>query len=229
MISVVIPTLNSERTLVHTLASLVPALVHGVVQEAIVADGGSTDETLEIADAAGTHVIKAPRGRGAQLDAGAALARGDWLLFLHADTVLEPGWAEEAESFMERIESGRRRQAAAYFRFALDDDGFMPRLVEGLVGLRCLSFAMPYGDQGLLISRALYDRLGGFRALALMEDVDLVRRLKRAEIVGLKSRAVTSARRYQSEGYFARGFRNLGLMLLYFLRVPPRVLARLYG
>jgi rSAM/selenodomain-associated transferase 2 len=214
---------------VHTLASLVPALVHGVVQEAIVADGGSTDETLEIADAAGTHVVKPPRGRGAQLDAGAALARGDWLLFLHADTVLEAGWAEEAESFMERIESGRRRQAAAYFRFALDDDGFMPRLVEGLVGLRCLLFAMPYGDQGLLISRALYDRLGGFRALPLMEDVDLVRRLKRREIVGLKSRAVTSARRYQSEGYFARGFRNLGLMLLYFLRVPPRMLARLYG
>jgi rSAM/selenodomain-associated transferase 2 len=229
MISVVIPTLNSERTLVHTLASLVPALVHGVVQEAIVADGGSTDETLEIADAAGTHVIKAPRGRGAQLDAGAALARGDWLLFLHADTVLEPGWAEEGESFMERSESGRRRQAAAYFRFALDDDGFMPRLVEGLVGLRCLLFAMPYGDQGLLISRAFYDRLGGFRALPLMEDVDLVRRLKRPEIVGLKSRAVTSATRYQSEGYFARGVRNLGLMLLYFLRVPPRVLARLYG
>jgi rSAM/selenodomain-associated transferase 2 len=229
MISVVIPTLNAERTLVHTLASLVPALVHGVVQEAIVADGGSTDETLEIADAAGTHVVKPPRGRGAQLDAGAALARGDWLLFLHADTVLEAGWAEEAESFMERIESGRRRQAAAYFRFALDDDGFMPRLVEGLVGLRCLLFAMPYGDQGLLISRALYDRLGGFRALPLMEDVDLVRRLKRREIVGLKSRAVTSARRYQSEGYFARGFRNLGLMLLYFLRVPPRMLARLYG
>jgi hypothetical protein len=127
------------------------------------------------------------------------------------------------------VGSGRRRQAAAYFRFSLDDDGFMPRLVERLVGLRCALLALPYGDQGLLISRALYDRLGGFRSIPLMEDVDLVRRLKRREIVGLKSRAVTSARRYQTEGYFARGFRNFGLMVLYYLRVPPRVLARLYG
>jgi rSAM/selenodomain-associated transferase 2 len=229
MISVVIPTFNAAPTLVHTLASLVPAVVAGVVQEAIVADGGSTDDTCAIADAAGTHLVEAPLGRGTQLDAGAALARGDWLLFLHADTVLEPGWLEEAEAFMERVESGRRRQAAAFFRFSLDDDRFMPRLVEWMVGLRCHVFALPYGDQGLLISRALYDRLGGFRPLPLMEDVDLVRRLKRREIVMLKSRAVTSAQRYQREGYFARGFRNLGLMLLYYLRVPPRVLARLYG
>ena len=229
MISVVIPTLNAAPTLLHTLAALVPALVQGVVQEAIIADGGSTDDTSIIANAAGTRVMETPVGRGTQLDAGAAIARGDWLRFLHADTVIEPGWAEEAEAFMERVGSGRRRQAAAYFRFSLDDDGFMPRLVERLVGLRCALLALPYGDQGLLISRALYDRLGGYRSIPLMEDVDLVRRLKRREIVGLKSRAVTSARRYQTEGYFARGFRNFGLMALYYLRVPPRVLARLYG
>ncbi len=229
MISVVIPTFNAAPTLVHTLAALVPAVVEGVVQEAIVADGGSTDDTCTIADAAGTHLVTAPRGRGKQLDAGAAMARGDWLLFLHADTVLEPGWMEEAESFMERVESGRRRQAAAYFRFSLDDDGFMPRFVETLVSVRCALFGLPYGDQGLLISRALYDRLGGFRPLPLMEDVDLVRRLKRRELVMLQSRAVTSAQRYRSEGYVTRGFRNLGLVMLYYLRVPPRVLARLYG
>ncbi|MGH6736435.1 MAG: TIGR04283 family arsenosugar biosynthesis glycosyltransferase [Methyloceanibacter sp.] len=229
MISVVIPTFNAAPTLVHTLASLVPAVVEGVVQEAIVADGGSTDETCAIADAAGTHLVVAPRGRGTQLNAGAAIARGDWLLFLHADTVLEPGWIAEAQSFMERVQSGRRLGAAAYFRFALDDDGFMPRLMERLVALRCLLFALPYGDQGLLISRVLYDRLGGFCKLPLMEDVDLVRRLKRRELVRLNSRAVTSAQRYQREGYLARGFRNLGLILLYYLRVPSRVLTRLYG
>ncbi|ODR93753.1 glycosyl transferase family 2 [Methyloceanibacter superfactus] len=229
MISVVIPTFNAAPTLVHTLSALVPALVHGVVQEAIIADGGSTDDTCAIADAAGTHLVEAPRGRGTQLDAGAALARGEWLLFLHADTVLEPGWAEEAEAFMDRVDTGRRGPAAAYFRFALDDDGFMPRLVEAFVALRCFLFALPYGDQGLLISRAHYARLGGFRPLPLMEDVDLVRRLKRRELVRLKSRAVTSAQRYQRQGYLLRGFRNLGLMMLYYLRVPPRVLARLYG
>jgi rSAM/selenodomain-associated transferase 2 len=229
MISVIIPTLNAERTLVHSLAALVPAVVEGIVQEAIVVDGGSTDDTSAIAEAAGTHLIEAPVGRGSQLEAGASHARGDWLLFLHADTVLEPGWAEEAQSFMERVEEGRRAQAAAFFRFALDDDGLMPRFVEWLVGLRCHLLALPYGDQGLLISRHLYNRLGGFRPLPLMEDVDLVRRLRRNEIVMLKSRAVTSCERYRREGYLARSLRNLGCVLLYYLRVPPRVLARLYG
>ena len=229
MISVIIPTLNAERTLGPTLAALVPAVVEGIVQEAIVVDGGSTDETRVIAEAAGTVLIEAPRGRGSQLEAGASQARADWLLFLHADTVLEPGWAEEAQSFMERVASGRRDQAAASFRFALDDDGLMPRFVEWLVGLRCQLLALPYGDQGLLISRNLYNRLGGFRPLPLMEDVDLVRRLKRRELVMLKSRAVTSEERYRREGYLARSLRNLGCILLYYLRVPPRVLARLYG
>jgi rSAM/selenodomain-associated transferase 2 len=229
MISVIVPTLNADRTLAQTLAALVPAVVEGVVREAIVVDGGSTDETRAIAEAAGTRLIEAERGRGAQLEAGASAARGDWLLFLHADTVLDPGWAEEAQGFIERVESRRRQEAAAAFRFALDDDGTMPRLVERLVALRCRLFGLPYGDQGLLVSRRLYRRLGGFRALPLMEDVDLVRRLKRRELVMLKSRAVTSGERYRREGYLVRSLRNLGCILLYYLRVPPRVLARLYG
>jgi rSAM/selenodomain-associated transferase 2 len=229
MISVIIPTLNAERTLAHTLSALVPAVVEGIVQEAIVVDGGSTDETCAIAEAAGTQLIEAPRGRGSQLEAGASQSRGNWLLFLHADTVLDPGWADEARSFIERVESGRRQQAAASFRFALDDDGLTPRFVERLVGLRCHVLALPYGDQGLLISRHLYNRLGGFRPLPLMEDVDLVRRLKRRELVMLQSRAVTSGERYRREGYLTRSLRNLGCILLYYLRVPPRVLARLYG
>ena len=229
MISVVIPTLNAEPTLALTLAALVPAVVESVVQEAIVVDGGSTDGTRAIAEAAGTHLIEAGRGRGAQLEAGASAARGDWLLFLHADTVLDPGWVEEAQSFIARVESGRRGQAAASFRFALDDDGIMPRLIEFLVAMRCRLLALPYGDQGLLISRHLYRRLGGFRPLPLMEDVDLVRRLKRRELVMLKSRAVTSGERYRREGYLARSLRNLGCIVLYYLRVPPHVLARLYG
>ncbi len=229
MISVVIPTLNAEATLAPTLAALVPAVVDSVVQEGIIVDGGSSDETIAIADAAGTKVIMAKRGRGSQLHAGAAVARGDWLLFLHADTVLEPGWAEEAEGFMERVAAGRRAPAAAAFRFTLDDDGLMPRLLEWLVGLRCLLFALPYGDQGLLISRRLYNELGGFRPMPLMEDVDLVRRLGRRRLAMLKSRAVTSGARYRRDGYLARSLRNLCCMVLYFLRFPTRMLARFYG
>jgi rSAM/selenodomain-associated transferase 2 len=229
MISVVIPTYNAETTLGPTLAALVPAVVDGVVQEAILVDGGSTDETGVIADAAGTRLIRTKLGRGTQLQAGAAAARGDWLLFLHADTVLEPGWAEEAEAFIERVMTGRRAQAAAAFRFALDDDGLKPRLLESLVALRCFLFALPYGDQGLLISRKLYGELGGFRPMPLMEDVDLMRRLKRRQLVMLQSRAVTSGVRYRREGYVARSLLNLSCMLLYFLRVPTPMLARLYG
>lgn len=228
MISVVIPTFNAERVLVPTLSALVPAVVDGIVQEAIISDGGSTDDTCVIADAAGTHMVQAPRGRGIQLEAGAAVAKGDWLLFLHADTVLEPGWATEAANFIVRIETRRRPLAAAYFRFALDDEGFMPRLIELMVGLRCGLFSLPYGDQGLLISRTHYQRLGGFRPLPLMEDVDLVRGLKRRELYALTTRAVTSARRYRDDGYLMRSSRNVGLMFLYLMRVPPRVLARFY-
>jgi rSAM/selenodomain-associated transferase 2 len=229
MISVVIPTFNAERTLGPVLASLVPAVVHDVVREAIIVDGGSTDETCVIAEAAGTTLIRAPKGRGSQLSAGAAIAKSDWLLFLHADTVLEHGWEEEAKSFMERVQAGKRSEAAAAFRFALDDEGFMPRLIESLVGIRCALFALPYGDQGLLISRHLYNRLGGFKPLPLMEDVDLVRRLRRRELVMLKSTATTSGERYRSDGYLLRSLRNLFCLALYYLRVPPRLLTRLYG
>lgn len=130
---------------------------------------------------------------------------------------------------MDRVASGRRAPAAAAFRFALDDDGMMPRLLESLVALRCFLFALPYGDQGLLISRKLYRELGGFRPMPLMEDVDLMRRLKRRQLVMMRSRAVTSSSRYRSEGYAARSLRNLCCMVLFFLRVPTRVLARLYG
>jgi len=220
MISVVIPTLNAESVLAPTLAALVPAVVGGQVQEAILADGGSSDDTRVISDAAGTVLIDVSRGRASQLAAGAAQARGDWLLFLEANAVLEPGWAEEAQAFIERVESGRRGQAAAFFRYALDDDGFMPRLAELVARMSCFLFAMPGENQALLISRKLYDRLGGFR-----KDDRLVHRLKRSEMVMLNSRAVTGAPLHRSEGYVTPTLRQLGQALL----SPVRALARLYG
>src|SRR5262245_19218454 len=119
MISVVIPTLNAEPSLAATLTSLVPGAVDGVVRQVIIVDGGSSDRTLRIAEDAGADVVRAERGRGAQLQAGAAAARFPWLLFLHADTVLDPGWEREASTFIERIDIGQRPPAAAAFRFAL--------------------------------------------------------------------------------------------------------------
>lgn len=229
MISVVIPTLDAEAGLTSTLGALVPATVQGVVREVIIADGGSRDGTGRIADIAGAHFIRAARGRGSQMAAGAGMARSDWLLFLHADTVLEPGWDREAAAFMERVDSGERPQAAAAFRFALDDFGLKPRILETLVGARCTVFRFPYGDQGLLIPRRLYESLGGFRPFPLMEDVDMVRRIGRRRLIMLRSRAVTSAVRYKREGYFARVLRNLACVALYYLRIPPRTIVRLYG
>lgn len=225
MISVVIPTLNAQATLASCLEPLIAGVVRGIVREVIVADGGSGDDTGAIAEATGAQFIEAPRGRGSQLAAGAEAARGEWLLFLHADTVLEQGWEQEAANFIERSVPER----AGAFRFALDDYGPAARRLERLVALRCWLFALPYGDQGLLISRRHYRKIGGFAPMPLMEDVDIMRRIGRRRLVMLRARAITSAERFRAQGYAKRSARNLGLLMLYALRVPPRVLARLYG
>ncbi len=229
MISVVIPTLNSQSGLTATLSALVPASVQGIIREVIIADGGSSDDTAEIADVAGTKFISCKSGRGVQLAAGADAARSKWLLFLHADTVLQVGWEAEAAKFMERVDHGDMAPAAGAFSFALDDFGARPRMLEAIVGLRCALFRFPYGDQGLLIPRELYNSIGGYRPLPLMEDVDLVRRLGRKRLKMMRTKAVTSAHRYKSEGYIPRVARNAACLSLYYLRVPPATIVRLYG
>ncbi|MDX2157046.1 MAG: TIGR04283 family arsenosugar biosynthesis glycosyltransferase [Hyphomicrobiaceae bacterium] len=229
MISVVIPTLNAESGLTASLSALVTATVEGLVREVIVVDGGSTDRTLAIADQAGAHIVTSPKGRGCQLRTGAEAARFPWLLFLHADTILDSGWEREVAALIERVEIGERPETAAAFRFALDDLGLLPRIIEGGVGLRSTLLRLPYGDQGLLLPRRLYDRIGGFRDLPLMEDVDIVRRLGRSRTLILRTKAVTSAVRFRKHGYLPRVARNLTCLALYYLRVPPSLIARLYG
>ena len=229
MLSVVIPTLNAERSLPACLSALVPAAADGIVSEVIVADCGSTDLGPRIADEMGCEIVQAARGRGQQLAAGASAAsRGSWLLFLHADTVLEEGWHAEVRSFVEKADASGEHRAAA-FAFRLDDFGARARWLERLVGVRCALFALPYGDQGLLISRQLYRELGGYRQMELMEDVDLVRRIGRRRLMMLRSGAVTSAIRYRNGGYLRRSLRNLGCLTLYFAGIPPRVISRIYG
>jgi rSAM/selenodomain-associated transferase 2 len=229
MISVVIPTLNAEAMLGDTLTALIPAAVEGLVREVIIVDGGSTDQTLRIADASGATIIKSAAGRGAQMAAGADAGRGPWLLFLHGDTVLDPGWVREAAQFVERVDLGKLAPGAAAFRFALDDLGTRARIVEAGVGLRVALLKLPYGDQGLLMPRALYREIGGYRGLPLMEDVDIVRRLGRRRMYALRTRAVTSAMRYQRDGYVVRIARNLSCLVLYALKVPLNVIQRIYG
>lgn len=222
MLSVVIPTLEAGSMLGATLDAVMG--VDGV-GEVVVADGGSADATRDIAAKAGALLVAAPRGRGAQLAAGAAAAGGDWLLFLHADTVPAIGWIGAATAFM--VEPANR-QRAAVFRFALDDPATSARRLERMVAWRTQVLGLPYGDQGLLISRAYYDELGGFKPIPLMEDVDLVRRIGRRRLVVLEVDAVTSAERYRRAGYVRRSVRNLFCLVLYFLGIDPARIERIY-
>lgn len=191
--------------------------------EIVVADGGSIDGTREWARAAGAIVIVASRGRGVQLAAGVAIARQPWLLLLHADTTLGPGWVAVAKA---HIANGPAR--AGYFRFALASADPRARWLEQAVAWRCRLFALPYGDQGLLIHRDLLRAVGGIRPLPLMEDVDLARRLGRRRLRALPADAVTSAEKWERDGWRRRSLRNLLCLTLWFAGVPPGELLRLY-
>jgi hypothetical protein len=223
-LSVVIPVLNAADRLGPCLGALAEGLMEGLVRELVLADGGSADAIAAVAGATGARLVAAPRGRGQQLAAGAAAARGDWLLFLHADTVLAPGWTGAVRAHM-RDRPGK----AGYFALGFDAPGLAPRLIAGWANLRSALFALPYGDQGLLVSRALYQRAGGYPEIALMEDVALARRLGRRRLARIGARAVTSAERYARDGWLRRGARNLTTLALYFLGAAPDRLARRYA
>jgi rSAM/selenodomain-associated transferase 2 len=220
-LSIVIPVLDDAEGLAALLAVLSRAPLVG---EIIVVDGGSSDGSTAVAAAAGARVITAPRGRGSQLAAGAAAAAGDWLFFLHADCRPLPGWEGAVPGFIDGA-----GEVAGYFALALDDPAPAARRLEWLVAWRCRAFALPYGDQGLLISRRLYDAVGGYRPMPLMEDVDLVRRLGRARLRPVGATMLASAKRYRRDGYWRRPLRNLCCLALYFVGVPSRMIARMYG
>ena len=227
-LSIIIPALNAASDLGDTLASLAPgdtSLNDGPhLAEIVVADGGSADASVAVAVDFGADVVSGIRGRGPQLAAGAASATGDWFLFLHADTRLADGWWTEAARYMN---DPANADGVAVFRFALDDRSRGARRVEWGVHRRARWFGLPFGDQGLLISRRLYERLGGYHAMPLMEDVDLIRRIGKRRITFLRSAAITSAARYR-KGYLRRTALNQVCLALYVLRVPPRWIMRIY-
>ena len=219
-ISVVIPTLNAGEALPNCLNSLAEGLHAGLIRELVVSDGGSTDATLAVAEGAGAIVVQGASSRGGQLKRGVAATAGEWVLVVHADTALSPGWADTVDRVL-------LRPGAYYFRLRFDVSGFAPRWVAGWANLRSSLFRLPYGDQCLLLPRSLYDRVGGYRDIPLMEDVALVRAL-RADLHSLPADAITSSEKYRRQGWLRRGARNLWTLTRYFAGRDPGALAAAY-
>jgi glycosyltransferase involved in cell wall biosynthesis len=187
MITVVIPTLNDERALVPALAALVPGAAAGIVREVILADGGSTDETAKVADVAGCDFLPGPADTGARLRMAAQRARGAWLAFLAPSAVLQEGWLREVTEFIEKAERVREAENhAAAVRLVFDGFGVKPRFAEFSAAARHAVTGRPRVEQGLLIPKRFYDRLGGHRD---GEDAqrNLLMRIGRRRIVALYS------------------------------------------
>lgn len=227
-LSIVIPTLNAGRVIKSPLQTL--TLIFSSIQpEIIVSDGGSSDETIAIAEEIGTAIVTGEKGRGGQLKRGAQKATGDWLLFLHADTNLDENALLAIKQF---IQNDENKQRIGYFRFKLDSQTDDARKLERKIAWRCNTFALPYGDQGFLISREFYHELGGFRPYPLMEDVDLIWRIDRkhgkSAILPLDADAITSAHKFERDGYFRRSAKNLFCLFLFWIKVPPSLITKIY-
>jgi rSAM/selenodomain-associated transferase 2 len=223
-LSVVILALNAAGDLPSTLASVTKKAAPSEEDEILLSDGGSDDETCDIAESQGATILKGLPGRGHQLRRGAEEAHGSWLLFLHSDTRLGVGWRREAARFMA---DPANRERAGVFRFALDDRTGAARRLERGVRLRGRYLGLPFGDQGLLIRRDFYHRLGGYRDWPLMEDVDFIRRIGARRITHFETAAITSPARYR-RGYVSRSARNLFCLALYFLGVAPKHIVWFY-
>lgn len=219
LIAVVIPVL-ADAEAAEELLALVPA---DPEVELIVVDGGHDDRLERLSGTRpDVQLLRTPPGRAHQMNAGAAAASSEWLLFLHADSRLPAGWR--------RAIAGLSRPAVGgWFRFALDDSAWQARVIERLVAWRVRRLRLPYGDQGLFVRRQVFTALGGFRELPLLEDVEFVRRLVRAGVVHeVPLPLVTSARRWRRDGWWRRSARNVMIMSLYFAGVSPARLARWY-
>ena len=191
LISVVIPTLDSERQIVPTLSALVSGAAAGIVRDVVLADGGSKDETEAVADAAGCIFVHSDPDLGVRLRAGAqAASRGEWLLFLDPGGMLEEGWTREVRKFLDTIgRAGHADRRAATFRIAYEGFGMKPRLAEAAASARLVLTGRPRAEQGLLISKLLYQKIGGHQKGANAHK-RLIARLGRMRIVKLRSRVL---------------------------------------
>ncbi len=218
-LSIVIPTLNAMPRLADCLATLVAGLSAGLIRDVVVVDAGSVDQSAALALDMGCRVIQVGeigRGRGQQMAAGAKAAKGDWLLFLHGDSVPLEGWISACKAHI-----ATAPHQAAYFQLGFDDQEPSALRIAFWANWRARLFGLPYGDQGLLISRALYEAVGGFQPIALMEDVALVRKLGKSRLRALPAVVETSAERYRKGGWWFVPLRNLTLLVAFLCGVSP--------
>lgn len=216
-VSVIVPARNEAGGISATL----DRVVNNAGSEVLVVDGGSEDNTVDIARKAGARCLRSAPGRAAQMNAGAVEARGDILLFLHADTLLPPDYRDHVESAL----AGEGVIAGA-FRLAFDDPRLSLRLIASGANLRSRYRQLPYGDQALFLRRETFECLGGFRELPVMEDYDFVRRLRRRGRVALTPAHVkTSARRWLAHGIWRTTLTHQCMVLGWRLGVSPERLA----
>lgn len=223
-LSIIIPALNAGADLPMCLDSLLPGLSVQLIREVIAVDGGSVDQTRRIAEGAGCTIIDSPPGRGKQLIAGANAARGDWLLFLHADTALSRDWAERVDAHITE-----RPTNAAAFTLAFRSDAREATWLAARANRRARLLGLPYGDQGLLISRRHYNEVCGYPDQPLMEDVAIIRAIGKRRLTILSAEARTSATKYERDGWRKRAYRNAWLLMRYRLGAAPEKLARIYS
>ncbi len=218
-LSIVIPVLNEAQHLEETLAKTPSADV-----ERIVVDGGSQDDTIAVATSAQVTVISSLPGRALQMNAGAAIATGEVLLFLHADTKLPPHF----DKIIYTLLSQPKVIAGA---FELGIDAALPgiRLVEWGTNLRSRLLQLPYGDQGIFLKRAIFEEMGGFPELPIMEDFEFIRHLRqRGRIAIAPAKVITAGRRWQKLGILRTTLMNQWIILAYFLGVSPKQLKQWY-
>ena len=219
-LSIVIPVLDEARGIGAALAALGALREQGA--EVVVVDGGSRDETRNLARKDCDRLVEAPRGRGAQMNAGAFAARGELLVFLHADTRLPADGARAIREALAHGEWGR-------FDVAIEGADRLLALVAAMMNIRSRLTGIATGDQAIFVRRAAFDAVGGFPEIALMEDVALCKRLRqRSAPVCLRERVTTSARRWRRHGTLRTIFLMWGLRLAYALGADPRRLARRY-
>lgn len=233
-IAVVIAARNEAPRLPLLLADL--AAAPQLVGEIVVVDGASDDATVRVAALAGAIVQTSPPGRGRQLAQGVASCHGPWLLLLHADARLEPGWDRAVMAALEQADpqvdqAGDRQQVATawYFQLAIQAANPALRLVELAVALRSRWRQLPYGDQGLLVPRQLLARAGGVAPIPLMEDLELVLRLRRlSRLRPLGAKLQVDGRRWQALGVWQTALSNARLRRAWRRGIPPEALAARY-